>query len=1377
MVGLLRAGVVACALFALGAAPASAGFTAPHPFVSSFDGSGSTAGTFSNIDSVAVSRSSGNVFVYDRGTGSLSHFDSSGAPLAFTDPALGGASSIALGFAGDQGDIAVDNSGTASDGSVYVAASNLFGPSTVYGFDASGATLPGFPKSFSTGLFTWVCGLVVDPAGHLWISRYGLGVREYDAQGNALDGFLDGDSFCQGLAFDAAGSLYAGSSVVEKYNPDGNGGFVADPDTPVFDADWPEAVATDTRSGHVFVAHPSSAATPGISEYDSSGALVSEWGSDVVANAWGVAVNPANGRVYVVDAATQVVDIFDSTFVLDVAVGAPTAVSPTGATLRGTVDPVGVQVTDCHFDFGPTSAYGQSVPCDQTPAEIGAGNGPVAVSADLSGLTPGTTYHYRLSASNADLTSRSNDTLLGAPRVKSLDAAAVAKTTATLRAQVNPSGISTSCHVDYVTEADYDPSLGNPYSAGESVPCSAGLGSASIDVTASADLTGLEPGTTYHARLVATNAAGSATTADAKFSTDDVARISGLRVDVGSPTSADVSAEINPLGEQTSYYFEYGTTTAYGTQVPAQPGSVGSGTDDVTVNAHFEGLSAGTTYHVRLVAQNASGVARSADRDFGYYQGGAALPDNRAYEQVTPVKKNGATFDGGIFLTAPRVGDSGNRVMFASIQCFPGGEACPAANRTLEGAIYSSERTPGEWQTIQLTPPVSLFAGSSGRLALLDSGASVFASSRTADSMTQAEIVARRGDGTFVTIGPAQAPGSPYLAQIHEVLVSDDLSRTVFSERAETLGWAFDQTVGSQPTVLEHVGSDNAEPFLVGVTGGRGSTDLIGHCGTGLNSLSRDGRVVYVTVSDVTDCDPGTHGPSTDELYARIDESETVEISDRSPADCTTPSCMSSSASDAKFEAASEDGSRVLFRSAQQLTDDATQGEPNLYLYDFERPAGQELTALSAGEPSGAGPAVKGALAFSPSGSHTYFVAGAALKSERNAAGETPTPGANNLYLYERDGGDDRLVFIAELADTEAEQWLSVNTHVDVTPTGRFLLLSSRGALTADGASANRAAQIYRYDSLTQELVRVSVGEGGFNNDGDGDGPPPCVQAGARGCPADASIPSLAFTGHAMSRDGRYVFFSSPAALTPGATDYVPTGALAGTADGATTPFYRQNVYEWHDGHVYLIADGRGAPPRSIGSQLGALFGTDATGKNVFFKSDATLSPSDTDNGQRDIYTARVCSDTDPCIQPPPTATACAGDACQGGQSGAPAPLVAGTVSFAGPGNASGRPVTLRATLLTRLARGSRFVVRVRVPARGRIAVKGAAVKTARRRAARAGTHRVIVKLTRKARRSLARKRKLRVALSVRYAPASGAASTSRVTLIVSAPKTRGGGR
>lgn len=67
------------------------------------------------------------------------------------------------------------------------------------------------------------------------------------------------------------------------------------------------------------------------------------------------------------------------------------------ASLRGTVDPRGTTVTACHFEWGSTSGLGHSVPCKALP---GAGQGPVQVEAQLAGLTSGTTYHYRLVATN-----------------------------------------------------------------------------------------------------------------------------------------------------------------------------------------------------------------------------------------------------------------------------------------------------------------------------------------------------------------------------------------------------------------------------------------------------------------------------------------------------------------------------------------------------------------------------------------------------------------------------------------------------------------------------------------------------------------------------------------------------------------------------------------------------------------------------------------------------------------------------------------------------------------------------------------------------------------------------------------------------------------
>ena len=106
--------------------------------------------------------------------------------------------------------------------------------------------------------------------------------------------------------------------------------------------------------------------------------------------------NPANGKVYVFASDAPAVTVSE-----------PTGVTKEAASLSGTVDPRGVAVSSCEFEYGLTDElgngpYNHSVPCKQTPAEIGAGSGPVAVSAQLEGLQPGELYHFRLVATNAN---------------------------------------------------------------------------------------------------------------------------------------------------------------------------------------------------------------------------------------------------------------------------------------------------------------------------------------------------------------------------------------------------------------------------------------------------------------------------------------------------------------------------------------------------------------------------------------------------------------------------------------------------------------------------------------------------------------------------------------------------------------------------------------------------------------------------------------------------------------------------------------------------------------------------------------------------------------------------------------------------------------
>ncbi len=83
-----------------------------------------------------------------------------------------------------------------------------------------------------------------------------------------------------------------------------------------------------------------------------------------------------------------------------------------------------------------------------------------------------------------------------------------------------------------------------------------------------------------------------------------------------SKLGAVLHATINPEGKATTYQFEYGTSKAYGTKLPAVEASAGSGTANVEVQEPISGLSLETVYHYRVVAKNANGTTYGEDRTF-----------------------------------------------------------------------------------------------------------------------------------------------------------------------------------------------------------------------------------------------------------------------------------------------------------------------------------------------------------------------------------------------------------------------------------------------------------------------------------------------------------------------------------------------------------------------------------------------------------------------------------------------------------------------------------------------------------------------------------------------------------------------------------------
>ena len=83
----------------------------------------------------------------------------------------------------------------------------------------------------------------------------------------------------------------------------------------------------------------------------------------------------------------------------------PTGLSSSSATLNGTVNPNGLSTT-VTFQYGTTTSYGNQVTATQSPV---TGTNPVSISASITSLSPGTTYHYRVVATNSAGTTNGND--------------------------------------------------------------------------------------------------------------------------------------------------------------------------------------------------------------------------------------------------------------------------------------------------------------------------------------------------------------------------------------------------------------------------------------------------------------------------------------------------------------------------------------------------------------------------------------------------------------------------------------------------------------------------------------------------------------------------------------------------------------------------------------------------------------------------------------------------------------------------------------------------------------------------------------------------------------------------------------------------------
>jgi DNA-binding beta-propeller fold protein YncE len=403
-----------------------------------------------------------------------------------------------------------------------------------------------------------------------------------------------------------------------------------------------------------------------------------------------IAVDHSSGDVYVSDVGHHKVWIF--------APGSPppavayptpsvTGLSASDTTLRGEVNPEGND-TSCHFEYGTTETYSASVPCQ--PELVGEGGTFEPEAVTIKGLEGNTEYHFRLVATapstgvtvhGADqtfTTSQAPPALLA----NSVFASNVTQSDVVFNATINPQHLGTRYWFNYGLRPFEDSStcvppgtvpyasvpitpgdLAGPYSTSEELaglPVETDLAGESVVLHPGMGSRELQPNTVYHFQVVAENAAvpGTSCEPEATFITlpPDPLASTGAASAV-TQTAANLAGAVTPgstgPNSDTTWRFEYGTSTSYTQSAPVKAGDGGMGTSAVGVSTALEALAPNTTYHYRLVASNANEdpaadpavapqTGDGADRTF------TTLPTEPALDQVSGLSETGVTLNGSV---------------------------------------------------------------------------------------------------------------------------------------------------------------------------------------------------------------------------------------------------------------------------------------------------------------------------------------------------------------------------------------------------------------------------------------------------------------------------------------------------------------------------------------------------------------------------------------------------------------------------------------------------------------------------------------------------------------------------------------------------------
>jgi len=970
---------------------------------------------------------------------------------------------------------------------------------------------------------------------------------------------------------------------------------------------------------------------------------------------------------------------------------------------------------------------------------------------------------------------------VGVPTVSQVTA-----TTARFDGTVNPNGgapeLPTGYHFEYSDDAGL---TWTPVPTPDAV-----VGNGTSPEPVSQVASDLEPNTPYRVRLVASRpfGGGTATSDVATFTTPPaVPGISEVDAREVTDTTAVLAGKVDPNRSQTTFRFEYGTDTGYGSATPVD--SAGAGPRGVPAVKTITGLAPNTTYHFRLVATNPSGSATGADRTFTT-AAAPPQPSGRAYEMVSPLDKNGGHVERdlesslGGYQTGSAV--SGDAVAFASSVNFGDLES----GAVLANSTYMAVRGSSGWTTEGVTPPIGgvVPIGTEHprvRGLALDAR-QVFSASGAlltpeAERLNGSWGLYMRAFGqpadqryTLLSSPPALLTGEDDEAGRFDFeATTPDARHVVFSSSRRLLPDAPPDAVQAQVpnSVYEWVDGTlrlvSVPPpgfslvpnrmATAGANGGFMSREGVLH---GDHVISEDGTRVFWS----GEVRQGTSGPaSLRQLFVRENGSHTRLVSGAQP-----PGDDPLAGSVNEFWGARRsDGAVAFFTSEDPLTTDAdtaASAAPFLYRWDASKSEEEDLTLLSrddAGDERVLGP-----TAVSDDATTAYFVA-------RGVLAPGGQDGEANLYVW-REGQGTR--YVATVSNTEdgstgvdSPLWRLEHRRMGsragrTTPNGDRLLFASFAPLDPEydtteetpeacgdpDIAGESCRQIYLYDATTGETSCLTCvagvpATGDANLFGDADSRTP-----------QRNVDAPLIAPRNLSDDGRHAFFETNRPLV--------------TADEDSAI----DVYEWEDrdldgeGELRLLSAGRAESDSEF-------LDASENGDDVFFLTRERLVGIDTDD-QVDLYDARVgggFAEQNPSPAPP----ACEGEGCQGTVSGRP--FLAG-IGSSGASNGDARPGARPSFSVARLSRkqraklaaGDPVMLGVRVNRAGRVSLTAQAklggqmraVAKASKTARKAGTVRLRLKLSKAAQRSLARGRRLALRLHVKFAGVTEA-KTSTVRL------------